>query len=384
VAFNVPDPYREAIRGGLAVTYFVDATLDGDPVPGATRLAPVGGTVTDTTRPGVRRVLNLELAPEPGMFDRLAPIGTTLSVTARVQYTNRTAVDIPMGVFDVDSESLSEGGGGLRLTAPDRWVKIQRARFIRPQASTRGARITDQIVSLIRGALGPSEPVVVTARSTATVGALVWEKDRDQAIIDLATQIGAWVYFDRQGVATVASVPGIGASASWLVDASASGVLVELDRERSRTKTRNVVIVESSHAAGAKFPMQCTWDGDVTSPTYAGTNPLTNPGSAGPFGIVPYYFDSPVLTSPLAALHAARTILSRTTGLASQVSLGQVPNPAVDAFDTLDVMPPRERYDIPRVLERHVADTVTHPLTLGSPQQIEGRSTRSDIYAESA
>jgi hypothetical protein len=60
------------------------------------------------------------------------------------------------------------------------------------------------------------------------------------------------------------------------------------------------------------------------------------------------------------------------------VSLGQVPNPAVDAFDVLDVMPPKERYDIARVLERHVADTVTHPLSLGTAQHIEGRSTRTD------
>jgi hypothetical protein len=94
----------------------------------------------------VRRVLNLELAPEPGLFDLLSPIGTTLTVTARVMYTNRTTVDIPMGVFDVDSESLSEGGGGLSLTAPDKWVRIQRARFIKPQASNPGTCWwTDQI-----------------------------------------------------------------------------------------------------------------------------------------------------------------------------------------------------------------------------------------------
>ena len=60
-------------------------------------------------------------------------------------------------------------------------------------------------------------------------------------------------------------------------------------------------------------------------------------------------------------------------------SLTQVPNPAVDAFDTLDVLPPRQRYDIPRVVERHVADTVTHPLAPdGGGQRIEGRSTRAE------
>jgi hypothetical protein len=58
------------------------------------------------------------------------------------------------------------------------------------------------------------------------------------------------------------------------------------------------------------------------------------------------------------------------------VSLGQVPNPAVDAFDSIDVMPPPETFNTSRVLERHVIDTVTHPLTLGADQHIEGRSVR--------
>ena len=388
MAFLVADPYRTAIRNGLAITYFADATLGGNPIAGATGLAPTGGSITDTTKPGVRRVLNLQLAPEPGMFDRLSPIGTTLTVRARVMYTNRTTVDIPMGVFDVDTESLSEGAGGLSLTAPDKWVRVQRARFLAPQASSPGLTVTAQIAALLRGALGSTEEVVVKATSTAKVARMVWEKDRDQAIIDLAASIGAWVYFDRNGVATIANVPTVGSSADWLVDASSSGVLIELDRERSRTITRNVVVVESSAADGAKFPTTFVWDNDPTSPTYvgggggSGTVPPSGL-SAGPFGMVPYFHDTPLPLTAAGAKAAGRTILARTTGLASQVSLGQVPNPAVDAFDVLDVMPPKERYDIPRVLERHVVDTVTHPLALGTAQQIEGRSTRTDPYSDS-
>jgi len=387
VAYPVPDPYPQAVRNGLAISYRVDASLDGDPIAGATGLAPTGGSITDTTKPGVRRVLNLELAPEPGMFDRLSPIGTTLAVTARVMYTNRTTVDIPMGVFDVDTESLSEGSGGLSLTAPDKWVRVQRARFIKPRASNPNFTVAAQIASLIKEGLGATEEVVNRATSTAKVARLVWEKDRDAAIIDLAQQIGAWVYFDRNGVATIADVPGSGASADWLVDASASGVLIDLDRERSRTVTRNVVVVESSAADGARFPTQYVYDNKATSPTFAG--PGTGAGTtlpaaslAGPFGQVPYFFDTPIHTSASSAIAAGRSILRRTAGLASQVSLGQVPNPAVDAFDVLDIMPPKERYDIARVLERHVADTVTHPLSLGTAQHIEGRSTRTDDFTD--
>ena len=416
MAYPAPDPFRTAIRNGLAITYIVDASLGGVPVEGATDLRPTGGTITDTTRPGVRRLLNLELVGGTDLYDALTPFGTTLTVTARVRYTNRATVDIPMGVFDVDRQEMSHGSGSVSLTAPDKWGRIQRARLIKPVASVKGRSVAEEITALIRGALGSSEPVTVTATGDAIVGTLTYEKDRAQAIISLATSIGAWVFFDRDGVATIADVPQIGMSADWLVDASASGVLISLDRERSRESTRNVVVVESSAADGAKFATQYVWDADPASPTYAGTDPVADPGSAGPFGIVPYFHDSPVLTTVTQARRAGQTILARTTGLASSVSLSQVPNPAVDAFDVLDVLPPGRApsgvtwtagegfgtgpfgemsfgggtaggrpivsYASTETLQRHLVDTVTHPLTVGPAQQIQGRSTRSDVYVD--
>jgi hypothetical protein len=54
-----------------------------------TDLRPTGGSITDTTKPGVRRVLNLELAPTPGLFDLLAPVGTLLTVFAHITYMDR-------------------------------------------------------------------------------------------------------------------------------------------------------------------------------------------------------------------------------------------------------------------------------------------------------
>lgn len=371
-----PDPYRQAIRSAVAIWHTVDAEVAGVTVPGATGMAPTGGTVTDTIKAGVRRVANLELPPTPGLYDLLAPEGTQLRVTAHVRYTSRDVLDLPMGVFVIDSEKLSEGGGGISVTAPDKWSRIQKARFLQPQASTVGTSVVDQITRLIRGALGSGEVVNNYATSTATVGTLVWEKDRDKAIMDLAKSASVWVYFDRDGVATIADLPTAGASADWLADASASGVLTSLDRERSRDNTYNVVVVESSATDGPYWPTQFVWDYDPTSPTYAGVDPVSSPDTAGPFGIVPYFYSTPLPLDQNAARRAGWTILARVSGLASQVSLGQVPNPAVDSGDVIDVLPPRERYDQPRVLERHVVDTVTHPLTVDGEQHIDARSTR--------
>lgn len=385
MAYNAPDPYSQAIRSsGLAVYYTVDATYGGSPVTGGIGMLPAGGTVGDTIKPGVRRTLNLDLAPFPGLFDALAPVGTLLTVTAHTSINEVPLVDIPMGVFDVDAEQVTEGDGKISITAPDKWQKIVRAKFVTPQASTPGVKVTDQITYLIQGALGANEPVNVATINAAKVGTMTWDQDRAQAIIDLANGIGCWVYFDRNGLATIADVPTIGADADWLIDASASGVLVSLNRQRDRQRTYNVVAVTSSSTGTtAPFNTQFCWDSDPSSQTYVAPGPWgpTPPASAAsPFGMSTYYFSTPLPLDDAGARQAGGTVLSRTVGLASSVSMTALPNPALDAFDVLDVLAPRARYDLPRPLERHVADTVTHPLDVTQPLQIQGRSTRTDAY----
>jgi hypothetical protein len=380
VVYSVPAPYTQAVRNGLALTYTVDATYKGSPV--RLGLQPVGGSVVDTIKPGVRRTLSLDLAPDPGLYDALTPFGTVLTVTARVRYTNQSAATIPMGVFDIDSSSVAEGGGKLSLTAPDFWVRVQRAKFAQPTASTPGATVVSQIVSLLQGALGASATIVVTASNTsAVVPSLTWDSDRAQAIIDLATSIGAWVYFDRTGTCTVADLPRSSPSADWLIDASASGVMLSSTRSQDRTHTYNVVVVDSSSAAGAAFPVQTVWDNDSASPTYAGTDPLNHPELAGPFGVVVYKYTTSTALDASGAAATARSILTSTTGLTSQATLGSLHNPAMDSYDALDVLNPKERYDIARPTQRMVVDTVTHPLDITQPQQIQGRSTRTDPYS---
>lgn len=382
MAYSVPAPYTQAIRNGFALAYTVDATVGGVPLAGGTGLQPTGGSITDTTKPGTRRVLNLELAADPGLYDALTPFGTQLVVTARVTYTNQTSVAIPMGVFSLDQSSLDEGGGKITLTAPDKWVRVQRANFTAPTASTPGL-VTDQIVSLIQGALGSSETVSVLTASKAAVPSLTWDPSstsRAQAILDLAEGAGLWVFFDRNGVATITDIPQAKSSANWLIDSSASGVLVSLSRQQDRTHSYNVVVVSSSASGGALFADQTVWDNDVNSPTYAGTDPVAHPETAGPFGIVTYRFSTPLTLDAAGAQLTGRTILSRTVGAASQASIAGLPNPALDAFDALDVLGPQPRYDIPRSVARHIADTVTHSLDVTAPQQIQGRSTRTDPY----
>lgn len=367
MAYAVPDPYTQAIRGDVRLDYVVDAWFAGVPVVGAQALPVTSGTITDTTKPGVRRNLSCEIAPEPGLYDLLKRPGTQLKVSSVVTYTNRASATIPMGVFVVQKGGLHTGGGSISINAPDKWVLIQRSKFIGPANSSPGSSITAQIGLLITGAL-PSESVTTTSLSTANVGTLTWEQDREKAILDMAASAALWIYFDRTGGPVVADIPTPGPAANWLADASQTGVLLDLDREFSYDDVYNVIVVSSSSADGEKFPPQVAWDQATGSPTYAGTDPFSAPGTAGPFGISVNYIDTPTDTDAAGASQAAQAELVRSIAPAQTVSLEQVPNPAVDAFDTVDVLPLRERRDLATVTERFIADDVTHPLTPGGGQ----------------
>jgi hypothetical protein len=183
MAYTVPDPYPAAVRTGFGLSWRVDAYRAGVAVPGATGLVPDesnGGSIEDDATRDGRRTLDLGLPPTPGLFDLLAPIGTTLRVYADILYLNGSRATIPCGVYEVDAQSMGMVSGTVRINAPDKWARVKRARFLAPQTSTRGAPVTTQIAALFRGALGAGEAVNVTATSTATVGALVWDRDRDQ------------------------------------------------------------------------------------------------------------------------------------------------------------------------------------------------------------
>ena len=376
--YPVSTAYFPAIRNSTRQTAVVDVITGGAIVPGGENLAITGGTVTDTSTPGVRRQLNVTLAPAPGLFDMLIPTGGELRVRSLLHHLTGPAETVPMGVYGIDTESMGYGPNGtLTVQGSDRWAELQRAKFLTPRASTPGL-ITAQVMMLISEVF-PELPVVSNVDSQARVGSLVWDEDRAQTIIDLATSIGAWVYFDRNGFPTIDPLPtGPPTQGVWTVDAGEQGVLLTAFRSRDRSKTYNVVVVNSDKTDGTPlFDPQVVWDAEPASPTYAGTDPASGAG-AGPFGIVTYKYSSPLLESAGQAQGAGRSILNRVTGLNAQLSMTNVRNHALDALDPLTVVLPPDRPDWPPIIEAHIADKITHPLMADGAQQIDTRSTRTD------
>lgn len=373
--FPTPDRYGQAVRAGGTKQYpTVSAYLSG--VALVASLPVDGGDVQDdVTAPGVRRTMRLNVAKQPGLADTLARPGVQLRASWTVDYGGGIVDSIPLGVFEPDVQTLGYApGGGLSVTAPDGYRRVQLAKFLIPRASTPGMTVAGQIIQLLREALPVGTQIVNLSTSQATVGALTWDRDRDKAIEDLAESIGAYVFMDRNGAATIADLPTSGVTPVWTVDASMTGVLLDADRSRSRTETRNVVVVTADKADGvAPFEPVIVWDQDPSSPTYAGVDPLNQPGTAGPLGIAPDFYSSPLLLNAQMAEQAGRTRLAKTVGQVATLSVSSVPHRGLDGLDAIDVLLPRDRNDQPRVMERHLIDKVTHPLDL-SAQSIDTRS----------
>lgn len=352
-------------------------------------LLPIAdGTVNvDGTSNGARRTANVSFAPQAGLWDLLSTPGVELCPASILRAPSGQTVEIPQGVFPIDSVRISVGSSGrVQISScPDRWSLVRAGRFFFPRVAPEGQLCRDAIAALLLEVLPAGTTVTDTSTSQARVPAGIWDRDRDKTITDLATAASVDVYFDRNGQPTIRDVPMLGNAPVWLVDASASGVLLAADRERSRQKTYNVVVISSDRADGsAQFDPVVVWDADPTSPTYAGPDPASNPSAAGPFGVRPYFWSSPLLGGATDAQNAGFTILQRVAGLAAQLTLTTVPNPGLEDGDVITVQLPAERPDIPRPVELHLVDSVSIPLapSRGEDQTISTRSTRPDSVSE--
>ena len=122
----------------------------------------------------------------------------------------------------------------------------------------------------------------------------------------------------------------------------------------SRRLTREGVyngVVATGEGLDRETPVRAVVvDTDKTSPTYW----------YGPFGKVPRFFSSPLITTSGQAALAAATMLTKQLGLPYAVDLSLVPNPALEPYDPITV-----RY--PGRSEVHVLDRLTIPLTADGP-----------------
>lgn len=359
--YAVSAAFLTALRASHKVTTRLDSYTYGGGLL-ASDLRVSDGRVSVDASSDVRRTIEATIAADASLnvATVLSAYTTELRAWRGVVFPDGTSESVPLGRFRVDEVSVA-ADGTVKVRGPDRSKRVIDSRFTSPVQSVTSNSVVQEITRLVTTA---DATLTVSDRTGATTStpSVLWDRDRWAAIDELAAAIGADIFFDADGVAVIALAPAVTDPVAWAVDAGESGVMIDFEAATSRDRTYNAVIATGERSDGTTPVRSMVTDSDPASPTYW----------SGPFGHVPRFYSSPLLTTTGQATAAARKILDRTRALNRQVRLSCICNPALDAGDVVTIRYPDSTF------ERHVVDSLTVPLDVASDMSLQTRSTQPD------
>ncbi|MFI6444710.1 DUF5047 domain-containing protein [Kitasatospora sp. NPDC050543] len=347
----------------------MDAYYAGSPT--VTDLPITGGSVTVDRGSKIRRALSLTLADPAylpwGATDPLAVYGQQLVVSRGIRFPDGTTELAPLGTFRIDEPSGDVDLGPVTLTGKTLEAAIQDDRFTAPTSTSGYATTVAAITALIQETL-PTATILnstVGARNPACA-TVVWDAqaDRWDAVTQLATSMHAEIYVDVLGRFVVADIPDLSTAAPvWDVAEGPTGNLIAASRKMARAGVYNGVIVSGENSASGTPPVSgSAYDTDPTSPTMWG----------GPYGRVPRFYSSGLLTSAPACTDAATSMLRDAIAPNVQTSLSSLPNPALEAGDCIRLTYAGGRQDLVLV------QALTVPLDVEGDFPITLRGSKED------
>lgn len=322
----------------------------------------LGGDVTFDTTADVTSTLDLttNFNWPANPTDVGTPYGQEIFIERGVQYGTGTKEYVGLGYFRIDSvEQDNAPRGNIRITGSDRMANVLDGRSIVPiqygSAASVGSVIDDVIGDVVPGLVSVYD---FSAYSITLGSGHILDRDRLKFVQDLVAAYGKVAYFDYEGRLQVKSRPNPNAAPVWAINHGRNGVLVTAKRQISRDGVYNAVVA-SGEPVGAGAPvLGIAFDVDNTSPTYY----------LGPFGTVPMFYTSSFLTTNAQCQAAALAQLQATTGLPYIVSLGTVPNPALEGWDVVLVS-----YSEEDNVETHILDRVSYSLSVDGMMNIDTR-----------
>jgi hypothetical protein len=367
--------HRPVFRARVITTYQTGVQPDGDLID----IVDSNGEVSQSSTADIRSSLTLTV-PEPwpkSATDHLAPYGNEIYIERGLAYGNGQTVWVGLGYYRINTPQQDiVPDGPVTITGSDRMAGVIDSKFIRPQQFSQTMTRRQLSEFLVQDALGPQAVVEWDdpAVADAVIGRpLVVEQDRYGALKDLADSVGKSVFFDYRGVCLFRTRPDITGVASWTVDAGGNGVMVSMSRNLTRDGVFNAVV--------------CTGEGaDTNTPAYAvvadySENSPTRYG--GRFGKVPDFYSSPLVVTQAQAVTAGTERLKTQLGLPYKVVLSLVPNPALEPEDIIAVSYPDRARSLSLQTEKHIIDTIRHPIGVGAgAQSIETRQQPKILVGE--
>ena len=365
----VSDALLSTIRGshGMAARARVVTTYQEGTDPDGTEVQIDGGDVQLDASADIRSTVELVTLPAlwpSNASDLLTPYGNELYLERSVRLGGGVVEWVSLGYFGITAADQDDAPlGAVRVAGQDRMAGIVRGRLTSPRqyaATTTYGTVVDDLVHDIY-------PAATIEWDDATSGrllgrAVIAEEDRYAFLADLITSVGKIWYWDHRGVLVIKDPPDP-AEPVFDVDAGPGGVLISLSRNLSREEVYNGVVAYGEAADDGDSARAVVVDGNPASPTRWG----------GPFGKVPRFYSSPLITTPAQAASAAGSLLLKSTGLPYNADFRAVPNPALEPYDPVRVSHPGET-------RTYVIDKLTVPLVADAPLQGTTREQTNVVF----
>lgn len=269
----------------------------------------------------------------------LACDGTRIAVTYRAAKPGAPAEALNLGWYRI--QEWEEGDGTIDLTATGLEAVVQESTFLNPATTTPGVAYSTTAAALLAKLL----PLRVTADAAKITAAQTYEDDRLAALADLVTSWPARMLVDDSGTLVIA--PPFDDTTDPVVltlTDGENGTVVQAPRSGTRDDVYNAVKA-SGEQSGDVAP--------VSAVAYLTEGPYR---WNGPFGNVPYFYSSPLLTTVAACQAAARTRLASIQARISPVTIEAAPDPRIEVGDVLAL----NYRDVTKTLR---VDSLSLPLT---------------------
>lgn len=353
---TVRGPHKAVFRARLVDPWQIGVSPTGSDIN------TVSGDVTFDVNSDVNGTLDMVFN---WPFSEFNPYYHELYVERGVEYANGVKEYVGLGYFRVNEISQDTvPSDAVRVGGEDRMANLRDGRVPVPIQFGSAASVASVLDFLVQDVM-PTVTTVYdtvnwpggTAATTLLGSDHVLSQDRLKFIQELVAAYGKICYFDYAGRFVVRDAPDPASGAVFTINAGRSGVLSKAARSISRDGVYNAVVATGEPAGELPPVYGIAIDDDPLSPTLWG----------GSFGKVPKFFASSFLTTPGQCANAAQNLLNSGRGAPYTVSLGLVPNPALEAWDVVDVIYP----DF--TTETHIIELIKYSMSVGDEMEIETR-----------
>jgi len=363
----ITDRFRDAIANThQARVREITVTQPGSSTPVPLDIDAGSVTLSDV---GARYTATLSLSPMPGtdVHALVSTPGALFTIRAGISYGAGQSELIDLGVYEATQGNNPLTVGEVPLTLVDQTTRLARCRFTAPWVVSGGTR-ADAIEAMVTDAIATA--TVIKLADGGTMPAAMFDRDRLQAIADLAKDGNLDVGFDALGRYVIRAQPALTPTAPvWTARTGNAANIIDASHDHPFDRLYNTVVV---------IPVD---DTQLWSVQTVSVSDPAHPRHPDKVGVVPYFHTSPMITTAAQAVAAGEGILQRLLTTTDHIKATVLGNPALEYGDTLAVVHEATGSD-PGLSGTYLLEDFTFDLVSGA-QEITARSTDLAELAES-